>query len=152
MLLGAQVFRGAAAGPVQAKLLVVAEIWNQAARWVQTRPEAVVLHQEQFDSQLRNLGKTLGLTELVIKKAAGRVGRMWRKMLNLHFKADSSPLWAVLRRVLGLSHLRSVVFKAVVNAQLSLMNSRHRDLASWGAQRWVQCPPGSHEALVRSLL
>ena len=49
-VLGAQVSRKAAVGPVTAKLLLTAELWDQAVRPVDTFGEKAVLYKEQMDA------------------------------------------------------------------------------------------------------
>ena len=59
--MGAQVSRKAAVGPVRAKLLRVAEFWDQAARPVGSFGEMAVLYKEQMDAQIRNHAETICL-------------------------------------------------------------------------------------------
>ena len=151
-VLGAQVSRKAAVIPVRGKLLLTAELWDQAARPVDSFGEMAVLYKEQMDAQIRNQAETIGLTEAVIKKIAGRLGRAWRRQLNLHFRTDSSTLWALLEEALHLVHPRSVAYKAMVTSVLRVMNGRRRDWAAWAVLRWTTSPPGSHERSVRAAL
>lgn len=64
----------------------------------------------------------------------------------MHFKVDSSTLWDVLGRALGVQHPRTVVYQTVVRATVRAMNSSHRDLAKWAAERWFQSGELSTEA------
>ena len=68
------------------------ELWDQAATAVDSFREMAVLYKEQMDAQIRNQAEIIGLSEEVIKKIEGRVGRSWRRQLNLHFRTDSSTL------------------------------------------------------------
>ena len=150
--MGAQVSRKAVVGPVRAKLLLTAELWDQAARPVDSFGEMAVLYKEQMDAQIRNQAETIGLSEHVIKKVAGKVGRTWRRQINLHFRTDSSTLWALLGETLNLVHPRSITYKAMIQSVLRIMNGRRRDWAAWAALRWVTNPPGLHEQSVRAAL
>ena len=64
-ILGAQVSRKAVVGPVRAKLLLTAELWDQAARPVDSFGEMAVLYKEQMDAQIRNQAETIGLSKQV---------------------------------------------------------------------------------------
>ena len=151
-VLGAQVSRKAAAGGNRTRLLMTAEIWEQAARQVHSMADMATLYKEQVDSQIRNLGETIGLSEQVTKKIAGRVGRTWRRQLHLHFRTDSSTLWALLGEALGVRHPRSIMYRSMVRFVLKILNGPRRGMAAWAEQRWLRCRPGSHEAAAQDAL
>ena len=88
----------------------------------------------------------------MIKNVAGRVGRTWRRQLNVHFRTDSSTLWALLGEALQLVHPRSVAHKSAVQSVLRIMNGRRVDWAAGAALRWATCTPGSHEQSIRAAL
>ena len=120
-ILGAQVNQQAAVGPFRAKLLLTAELWDQAARPVDTLGEQAVLYKEQMDAQMC---LSVGVSGRSIKKVARRVGRTWRGQFNVHLRTDSSTLWAFLGQALQLLHPRSATFKSTVKSVWKIMNGR----------------------------
>ena len=43
-------------------------------------------------------------------KVAAAAGRSWQRILRMHFKTDSSTLWYVLDKALGVQHPRTVIY------------------------------------------
>ena len=100
--------------------------------------EAADLYREQVDGPMRAHCGGAILAEGDIYKVAAAAGRSWRRILHLHFKMDSSTLWNVLDKALGVQHPRTVIYQTVVRAKVRTMNSDREDLARWAAARWFQ--------------
>ena len=100
-VLGAQVLPQAAEVARRSALLAAAESWEQASSGLEGPWEVATLYRDQVLGHLANHASTLVLSESLITKIAGRVGRTWRRVLQFHFKTDSATPWDLVQGTLG---------------------------------------------------
>ena len=129
-VLGAQVLPQASEVGCRVALLRAAEGWDQAASALTDLGEVADLYRDQVLGQLANHAGTLVLSESLIAKVAGRVGRAWRKYLLLHFKTDSATLWRLVQQELGAPHPRQQAYLAAVRSQIAVLNTKRGDKAA----------------------
>ena len=69
---------------------------------------------EQVASQVAVQAQAVPMSERDVYKMAAPAGRVWRKVLHLHVRTDSSALWHLLDVALNVKHPRMVAHRVTI--------------------------------------
>ena len=72
------------------------------------------VYQEQVASQVAVQAHAVPISERDVYKMAAPAGRVWRKVIHLHVRTDSSTLWHPLDMVLDVKHPRTVAHRLTI--------------------------------------
>ena len=70
------------------------EMWSAALGRGSTVRDVARVYQEQVASQVAVQAQAVPMSERDVYKMAAPAGRVWRKVLHLHVRTDSSLPWA----------------------------------------------------------